>query len=174
MNTLAPREEAGRLREIYFKAAKIFHERGFDATSMSDLADAVQITKAGLYYYIKSKEDLLFAIMDFGMDCLDRDVIEPARAEACPEKRLHLILKAHARNLTAAGKAIPILTDEVAALTPKHRKRILERKRIYFDLLRDTLDALKGTGKLRDVDTTVATFSIFGMLLWLPRWYQAG
>ena len=58
--------EAGRATEIYDKAAQIFYEKGFDATSMDDLAKAMQITKAGLYYYIESKEDLLFAIMNSG------------------------------------------------------------------------------------------------------------
>lgn len=164
--------EEDRTVEIYLKAAQIFQKKGFDATSMSDLADAVQLTKAGLYYYIKSKEELLFAIMDYGMDCLEEEVIEPARAEPDPETRLRLIIDGHARNLTKGIPAIAILTDEMAGLSPKHRKRILERKRVYFDLVRGTLDALKSGGKLQEVDTTVATFSLFGMLLWLPRWYE--
>jgi TetR/AcrR family transcriptional regulator, cholesterol catabolism regulator len=164
--------EEDRAVEIYLKAAQIFHEKGFDATSMSDLAEAVQLTKAGLYYYIKSKQELLFAIMDYGMDSLEKEVLGPARAEPDPQARLHLIIEAHARNLTKGIKAIAILTDEVAALAPKHRKRILERKRAYFDLVRETLVALKDAGKLQDVDPTVATFSLFGMLLWLPRWYE--
>ena len=168
------RADDDRAVDIYVHAARIFHEKGYDATSMSDLAEAVGLTKAGLYYYIESKEDLLFAIMNFGMDCLERDVIEPARAEPDAEKRLRLILEAHARQLAKGDKAITTLTDEVAALTPRHRKRILERKRRYFDLLRDTLDELKKAGKLQDVDTTVATFSLFGTLLWLPRWYRPG
>jgi AcrR family transcriptional regulator len=170
--TSAKADELDRTAEIYVKAAEIFHEKGFDATSMNDLAEAFQLTKAGLYYYIKSKEELLFAIMSFGMDCLERHVLAPARAEADAEQRLRLILKAHARLLTEGSKAIPILSDEVAGLSAKHRRRILARKRAYFDLVRDTLEALKGEGKLRDVDTTVATFSLFGMLLWLPRWYR--
>ena len=44
--------------------------------------------------------------------------------------------------------------------------------RIYFDLVRDTLAELKGDGRLRDVDVTVATFSLIGMILWLPRWFR--
>jgi AcrR family transcriptional regulator len=165
-------DELDRTTEIYLKAATIFYERGYDATSMNDLAEAFQLTKAGLYYYIKSKEELLFAIMNFGMDCLQRRVIEPARAEPDPEQRLRVIVRAHARELTEGSKAIAILTDEVAALAPAHRKQILQRKRAYFNLVRDTLEAIKKAGKLRAVDTTVATFSLFGMLLWLPRWYR--
>jgi AcrR family transcriptional regulator len=164
--------ELDRAEEIYVKAARIFHEKGFDATSMNDLAEAFQLTKAGLYYYIKSKEELLFAIMSFGMDCLERHVVSPARADPDAERRLRLILKAHARLLTEGSKAIAILSDEMAGLSAKHRRQILARKRGYFDLVRATLEELKTEGKLRDVDATVATFSLFGMLLWLPRWYQ--
>jgi AcrR family transcriptional regulator len=172
LSSTANADELGRTEEIYVKAAEIFHDKGFDATSMNDLAEAFQLTKAGLYYYIKSKEELLFAIMSFGMDCLERHVLAPARAEPDAEKRLRLILKTHARLLTEGSKAIPILSDEVAGLSAKHRRRILARKRGYFDLVRDTLEALKEEGKLRGVDTAVATFCLFGMLLWLPRWYR--
>jgi len=161
-----------RVQEIYKEAARIFHQNGFDATSMDDLARALRITKAGLYYYIDSKEDLLFRIMDHAMDWVEREVLGPARAEPDPERRLELIVRRHALELLESAHDIPILTDEVAALTPKHRKNIRGRKRAYIDLVRDTLDALKREGKLRDVDTTVAAFSLFGMLLWLPRWYR--
>ena len=46
--------------------------------------------------------------------------------------------------------------------------------RVYFDLVRDTLVELKAAGRLRDVDPTVATFSLIGMILWLPRWFRQG
>jgi hypothetical protein len=49
---------------------------------------------------------------------------------------------------------------------------ILDRKRVYFDFVRDTLEALRGAGRLREVNSTVATFGLFGTLLWLPRWYR--
>ncbi|MDZ4850055.1 MAG: TetR/AcrR family transcriptional regulator [Pirellulaceae bacterium] len=159
--------------EIYIKAAQIIYEKGYAAASMSDIAEAMQMTKAGIYYYIKSKEDLLFAIMTYAMDRLEEEVVTPARAERDPEKRLRMIIRNHGRLLTEGVQAISILSDEVSALTPRHRQKILDRKRAYFDLVRHTLDALKATGKLRAIDSTVATFGLFGMLLWLPRWYVA-
>lgn len=164
--------DSDRAVEIYTKAAEIFHAQGFDATSMSTIAAAVDLTKAGLYYYIESKEDLLFAIMDYAMGRLESEVIEPSRAIADARERLASIIARHCRLLTEGNKAITILTDEVEGLKPKHRKQILERKRVYFDFVRDTLDELKQEGRLRDVNTTVATFSLFGTLLWLPRWYR--
>jgi AcrR family transcriptional regulator len=164
--------ERDRTIEIYNKAAEIFHEQGFDATSMSSIASAVDLTKAGLYYYIESKEDLLYAIMDFAMERLETIVIEPSRAIDDPQKRLRSIITRHGRLLTEGNKAITILTDEIDGLKPKHRKQILDRKRAYLELVRSTLDALHADGKLRDVNTTVAAFSLFGTLLWLPRWFR--
>ena len=80
--------ECDRTVDIYTKAAEIFHEQGFDATSMSIIAAAVDLTKAGLYYYIESKEDLLFAIMNYAMERLETEVIEPSRQVADPSERL--------------------------------------------------------------------------------------
>ena len=161
-----------RTVDIYTKAAEIFHEQGFDATSMSTIAAAVELTKAGLYYYIESKEDLLFAIMNYAMERLETEVIDPSRAVADPDARLRSIVTRHGRLLTEGNKAITILTDEIEGLKPKHRKLILDRKRVYFDFVRDTLEALRSAGKLRNVNTTVATFGLFGTLLWLPRWFR--
>jgi AcrR family transcriptional regulator len=164
--------ECDRTIDIYTKAAEIFHFQGFDATSMSNVAAAVDLTKAGLYYYIESKEDLLFAIMNYAMERLETLVIEPSREVADAEARLRSILERHGRLLTEGNKAITILTDEIEGLKPKHRKQILDRKRVYFDFVRDTLEALRAEGNLRSVNTTVATFGLFGTLLWLPRWFR--
>jgi AcrR family transcriptional regulator len=168
--TIAP--ECDRTVDIYTKAAEIFHEQGFDATSMSNIASAVELTKAGLYYYIESKEDLLYAIINMAMEWLESKVIEPSRQFADPEQRLRSIIACHGKLLTEGNKAITLLTDEIEGLKPKHRRQILDRKRVYFDFVRDTLEALRADGKLRDVNTTVATFSLFGTLLWVPRWFR--
>jgi AcrR family transcriptional regulator len=165
-------DERDRTRTIYLKAAEIFHRKGFDGTSMDDIARALQITKAGLYYYIKGKEDLLFAIMTYAMDWLSREVMEPAQAVADPEARLRLIIERHGRELMEGPRSMSILSDEVAALEPRHRRQIIKRKRAYFDLIRSTLEELRSQGRLAEVNTTVATFNLIGALMWLPRWYR--
>jgi hypothetical protein len=78
----------------------------------------------------------------------------------------------HARIATDGRGAVAHLGDETRALPPAARRQIEERMRIYFDLIRDTLRELKSEGRLRDVDPTVAAFSLLGMILWLPRWFR--
>lgn len=161
-----------RVVEIYLKAAQIFHQKGFDATSMSDIAEGVNLTKAGLYYYISSKEELLFAIMDYAMTLLQDRVIVPSSAIENPERRLEFCIEEHARLVMGDAKVISILTDEMAGLSAEHQRQMRNRKRVYFDLIRDSLNALMEQGKLRPMDTTVAAFSMFGAIMWLPRWYD--
>ena len=163
-----------RRAEICRTAAQIFRERGFDATSVSDIARALGMTKAGLYHYFTSKEALLFEIMSFGLDRVRDEVVVPVRAVHDPETRLRQIVIRHARITTRARGAVAQLVDETRALPPAARKKIEQRMRVYFDLIRDTLGELKAAGRLRDIDPTVAAFSMLGMILWLPRWFRQG
>ena len=157
---------------MYRTVAQIFRDRGFDATSVSDIARALGLTKAGLYHHFESKETLLFEIMMFGLDKVRDEVIVPVRAIRDPEERLRQLILRHGRIITRGQGAVAHLGDEIRALPPASRRQIENRMRIYFDLVRDTLDELKADGRLRNVDLTVATFSLIGMIVWLPRWFR--
>jgi len=155
-------------------AAQLFRDRGYDATSVSDVARALGMTKAGLYHHFESKEALLFEIMMYGLDRVKDEVIVPVRAIRDPEERLRQLIVRHARIATRGQGAIAHLGDEIRALPPAGRKQIEVRMRVYVDLVRETLTELQTAGRLRDVDVTVATFSLAGMILWLPRWFRQG
>ena len=162
----------GRAAEVYRTAAKIILQKGYDATSVSDIADALGITKAGLYHYIKGKTELLFEIMKYGLEELDRAVLVPAREIADPEERLRFVITTHARIVTRGDGVVTILVDEARALTAAQNRTVTRMKRKYIDCLRDTLDELQKAGKMRGVDTTVAAFSITGAINWISRWYR--
>src|SRR6185295_13856132 len=161
-----------RLAEVYRTAAQIILRKGYDATSINDIANALGMTKAGLYHYINGKKELLFDIMNFGLDELDEEVATPARSIADPRERLRFIVASHAQLVTRGQGAITILVDEITALTPAQNRMITRRKREYFNRLRDLLNELKAQGQLHDVDTTAATFSLLGMINWLSRWFR--
>lgn len=161
-----------RLAEIYRTAAQIILRKGYDATSINDIANALGMTKAGLYHYINGKKELLFDIMNFGLDELDEEVATPASEVEDPVERLRFIIASHAKLVTRGQGAITILVDEITALTPAQNRIITRRKREYFNRLRELLSTLKEQGKLQDVDTTAATFSLLGMISWLSRWFR--
>jgi AcrR family transcriptional regulator len=164
--------KADRADHIYRMAAEIMCRKGYEGTAVNDIADAVGLTKAGLYHYIRGKEDLLFQIMSFGMDMVDEDIIVPARDVADAEARLRTIVERHVKRILEVGGAVTVLLEEMVFLTPRHQRTIRNRKRAYFELIRQTVERLKAEGKLRGVDPTVATFTLLGMINWISRWYR--
>jgi len=164
--------ESPRRAEICRAAARIFRDRGFDATAVSDIARALRMTKAGLYHYFPSKEAMLFEIMSFGMERMEDEVMRPAREIAEPEARLRQMLMQHARIITRAEGAVAQLFHEQRALPASMRKVVNDQERRYFRLVRDTLQELETAGRLRDVDPSIAALSLIGMIQWLPRWFR--
>ncbi|HXM36906.1 MAG TPA: TetR/AcrR family transcriptional regulator [Pyrinomonadaceae bacterium] len=167
-----PAANGNRMADVYRAAAQIILRKGYDATSINDIANELGMTKAGLYHYINGKKELLFDIMNFGLDELEREVVRPAQSLIDPAARLRFIIASHARLVTRGHGAITLLVDEITALTPVQYRKITARKRAHFDRLRGVLNTLKSKGMLHDVDTTVATFSLLGMIHWLSRWFK--
>lgn len=168
-----PRSPAeDRAAEVLMTAADLIYRQGFDATSMNDIAEAVKLTKAGLYYYTKGKGDLLYKIITFAMDGVERNIIAPCHDIADPEERLRQIILRHLQTIFVTGGAITILTEEVNKLTPAEKRTIIARKRKYLDLVRDTLHELREEGRLRDIDVTVGALNLFGTILGVARWFD--
>lgn len=166
-------------REIYLEAARLFVAKGFAATSMSDLAEAVQLTKAGLYHSITSKEDLLFTLITNAMDDFDRQVLHPAMEVADPLSRLKITLRLHIANVTRlddeGGNPMTRVADEVSGLSPARRRIIAKRKRRYVDFLSKTLDELVAEGRICEgLDSRVAALSLIMMILGINVWRRPG
>ena len=165
-----------RIAQIYNEAARLFVEQGFAATSMSEIARAVGITKAGLYHFVKSKDELALILITRAYVVYDRDVHIPAQGISDPLERLQFIVRSHLYNITRhrgpSGNPVTVLLDDPAALGDAHRREIARRKKTYYKFLRDTLLALKERGELNNLDPTVAAFSLLGMILWLARWHR--
>src|SRR5262249_10158500 len=109
-------KKAIRLAKIYTTAAEIIDREGYDATSLSDIAQAVGLTKAGLYHYIPSKESLLFGIMNYGMDRVDEKVIAPTQTIADPGSRIRMIIASYLNLIIEDGQAVTIIITEPQGL----------------------------------------------------------
>lgn len=165
--------EDHRAQDIYRRAAEVIYTRGFDATSMGDIAEAVDLTKGGLYYYIKGKKALLFAIMNFAMDLIETEVIAFARAEPDARQRLAKLISAQVHLVLRETPAMAILVNEEERLDPDYRPRIQERNLAHINFIRDCIEqVLEEQGKRSEINPTVATFSVLGMTHWIVRWYQ--
>ncbi len=164
-----------RAVDIYRRAAKLINERGFRATSMGEIAEMVDLTKGGLYYYIKGKNALLYAIMTYAMDRLENEVLAPSLEEVDPAGRLACFLSSHLRLVLEEPDAMSILSTEEEGLTAEHRPKVLQRKKAYTQFLGESILAVfKARGMKSHIDASIAAYSILGMMQWVVRWYEDG
>lgn len=160
-----------RAVDIYRKAAAIFREKGFDATSMGDIAEAVDLTKGGLYYYIKGKEALLFAIMSFAMNSLESRVLQPSATLADSEERLAVMLASHVKLALDEPSPMLVLGDEDEGLNTQHRAQIRERKTRYAAAFREAIEqVIAKRGQKRD--PRIATEVVLSLVQGVVRWYD--
>src|SRR5207248_6089517 len=82
-------------QEILRTAARLFQQRGYDATSMNDVAAALKLSKGGLYHHFQSKDEILFEIMNHAMDLTQERVLAPVRNIADPQERLRALIRLH-------------------------------------------------------------------------------
>src|SRR5215467_8795306 len=82
---------------VFEIAAEVFHRKGYDNTSMSDVANAAGLTKAGLYHHVTSKESLLYTVLDSGLDLTDSYVVKRLESISDPLERLKTMIDLHLR-----------------------------------------------------------------------------
>jgi AcrR family transcriptional regulator len=171
-----PVRSSNRRLEIVRRTARLFVERGFETTSMGDIADANNISKPGLYYHFDSKQALLAAIIDLAQDQLEAGLEAVLEPITDPVERLRAAVHAHAIGVTRADDAaFSILAiEEIHSLLPADLERTSRRKRAYVDRLQGLLDQLSADGRTHPIDTAAAAYTIAGMILWIPKWYQPG
>ncbi len=164
-----------RQAQILETAARLFCEKGFDKASMEDIADAVGLTKAGLYHHIGSKEELLYEIMSYGMGLFEQNVLNRVTGIADPLERLKATLRGHVLLVTRdRPKEVTVILHESNALKGRYRDRIDARKKRYIALLEKTIRELVKSGVARRVDPTAAAFAMLGMINWIYQWYRPG
>jgi AcrR family transcriptional regulator len=165
--------ESPKLRRILEKAARLIFEKGYEGTSMQDIADACGLTKAGLYHHVATKEALLIAIMEYGMDLFEEVVLARAEPIADPLERLRKTMACNIELvLTDSSKEVTIILHEHQTLTGEAQKKINGRKKRYVRFLEDGFRQAMQRGQIRTIDPTLASFSFLGTVLWTYKWYR--
>ena len=164
-----------RQAQIFEAAARLFCEKGFDKASMGDISAAMGLTKAGIYHHIRSKEELLYEIMSYGMDLFEQKVLSRVIAIDDPLDRIRATLKGHVLLVTRdRPKEITVVLHESNALKGRYRDRINARKKRYVRFLEKTFREMVRSGDARRVDPSVAAFAMLGMINWIYQWYRPG
>ena len=160
-----------RLREILKVAARMFAELGYERTTLEMIAEELDLSKPGLYYYVKSKEDVLAQILE---DIIQR-TIERVQADVAPmmspDERLRQLIVAHVLSLCVypEGRAFTLHQGYLLGRIPPEIRDLRDR---YEQSVREII--IEGIDKhiFHVADAKLATFTLLGALNWIPLWYS--
>lgn len=166
----APRR---RQSEILEAAAQVFHEKGYESTSIQDIADSVGILKGSLYYYITSKEDLLYEIIQGVHEeaLKNLDLVAALDGDALQKIRAFVVVhfKNNAENLVKMG----VFFKDFRSLGGERREVIVQERDMYDSFLRNLIRAAQKEGTVcADLDPKLTAITILGMLNWVYQWYR--
>ncbi|GAB2749526.1 TetR/AcrR family transcriptional regulator [Salinifilum aidingensis] len=152
-------------------AAVVFHERGYDGTSMEDLAKRLGITKSAIYYHVSGKEELLRLSVDRALDSLLAVTEEAASQQGAAIDRLQHVVR----------RSVQILIEEQPFVTvllrlrgnSKVERQAMARRRTIDHFLSDLVDDAQSEGSIRaDLNPALTTRLLFGMVNSIIEWYQ--
>jgi len=163
-------------RRILDAAARMFRQKGYAATTLTDIATLVGIRAAGIYYHFESKDELFAAVLDMGIDLIFeavRTAVEGLPKGATHKDKITVALETHLVTLLQHGDytAANIINF---ALAPKPiRARNRERREIYGDYWKKLMIDAQEAGEIRkDVDLSLFRLYLIGALNWSEEWYR--
>jgi AcrR family transcriptional regulator len=167
-------ETGARRREIDEVAGELFHANGYAATSVRDIARALDIQGASLYAHVASKEDLLWSIVERAAtafeEAANRALVETTTDD--PVERLAAIVEAHVEVITADPEQSSVFVTEWRHLSPERREAIGRRRDAYEQRIRDVIVDGLATGAFAAVDPALAATFLLTALNGIATWYR--
>ena len=167
-------DEAGRRGQILRESARLFREKGFDGTSVRDIAAATGLQSGSWVYHFKTKQDILAAVMEEGLQQALERIEAIGHQRLAPRARFRALLRTHIDTLLGPGQDfIPVLLYEWRSLEAAARPRIVELQRRYEAVWDAVIAALQHSGEWTQ-PTRLDRLFMFGALNWIAHWYRPG
>jgi TetR/AcrR family transcriptional regulator, cholesterol catabolism regulator len=165
---------SARREELTRTAARLFAERGYQGTSLADLAAAVGVQKPSLYHHIAAKEDLLWDVAWEGAEAFQA-ALDGVPAEASATERIRLALRAHLDVVAAQLDIATVFVREWRFLTGERRDAFMAERRRYEERVRDLFrDGVERSELRTDLDVATAALLFLSAANWAYTWLRPG
>jgi AcrR family transcriptional regulator len=152
-------------------AVAVFNERGYDATSMDELAARLGVTKSAIYHHVPSKVELLRLALDRALDALFAVTEEPGATTGRAIDRLEHVVRGSVRVLAAELPFVTLLLRVRG--NSEVEQAALQRRRGFDRVVTDLVRAAEEEGDVRpDVDPAITSRLLFGTVNSLTEWYR--
>ncbi|GIX46710.1 MAG: TetR family transcriptional regulator [Candidatus Tectimicrobiota bacterium] len=160
-------------QEIVAVAARLFKEKGYRATTLEDIAAAVGMLKGSLYYYIRSKEELLYLVVRDPIRQAYTRLEEIVASQAPVATKIAQAITNHMTLFHRHYPHIAVYLHDFPHLMHKLQQSVRETPKQYQRLWTTLLAQGVASGELRrDLDVKIAAYAILGMCNWVYRWYD--
>jgi len=160
-----------QLEQTLSLGAEVFSEKGYHDASIRAIAERAQMSLAGLYYYFRSKEELLFLIQDHAFGSILANLAESLRGVTDPQEKLRRIVVNHFRYFIQHMAYQKVCAFEQEILQGKYYIMVEKKRRQYFELVRETLREVSGRKDFPIKLGAIALF-LFGAMSWIHMWYN--
>ncbi|MFN2158928.1 MAG: TetR/AcrR family transcriptional regulator [Anaerolineales bacterium] len=158
--------------EILDAAVQIFSQKGFHASSMQDIANAVNLQKASLYHHVSSKQEILALLLDQSLDILIDQMKEISLLDFPPEEKLRTAIKGYLNTLIINRDRAAVLLMEHRSLNPEFKVHHIPRRDKFEGLWRDMLKEGIDQGVFYCEDSSLSARALLGMINWTITWYS--
>ena len=153
-------------------AAQVIRQKGFHATSMQDIADAVNLQKASVYHHISSKQEILLALLDQALDLLTARFEAVIKQDISTDKKLQQVIQCYLETLAENGDLVSVLLLEYRSLEPAYLVRHIPRRDRFERLWRKLIQEGVDTGCFYATDPALTARALLGVLNWTITWYK--
>ncbi|MGI9481369.1 MAG: TetR/AcrR family transcriptional regulator [Hyphomicrobiales bacterium] len=170
-NAVASRDEQRRQKRLAVlrTGARLFNEHGFDRTTLDDIAGELNVSKRTLYYYVKSKEEILFECNRLGIEYTEDLTVCCSNPDMPVLERISLLLRGYAELLAEDMGACLVLSKDTSLSGP-NRDVLVQARRSFDNDLRELIVAGIEVGSIRQCDPKLTAAAIFGAFNWIPHW----
>lgn len=158
--------------QIMAAAVQIFSQKGFHATSMQDIATAVNLQKGSLYHHISSKQEILVEVLDHALDLLIERMQQVMDAPLPPDERLRRAIEVYLTTLLEHRDLAAVLLLEHRSLDPQYHARHIPRRDRYELLWRFLIQQGLDAGVFCCADPSLAAKALLGVMNWTITWYR--
>ncbi|GAB4554556.1 MAG: TetR/AcrR family transcriptional regulator [Anaerolineae bacterium] len=175
-----PADQTVQRRDILLAAAHVFRERGYAHATMSDIAKRVKLTAGSLYHHFPSKQEILIAVLNEGIQALLSEMERVAAAELPPAEALRQMITIHVLAVTSNLAVGAAMVFEIRALLDvsetdqlvAERNAFLARRAAFERYFREVIERGMATGDFRRVDSGIFTKALLGAHNWIGVWYR--
>jgi len=160
------------LEAILLEATRLFSRKGYRGTSMRELGDGLGLHAGSLYVHIRSKEDLLFAVIDRICRLGEQQMREIMASAASPIEKFRQVAVKQLELVSENREAATIYFHEWKNLSPSRRARVIKSRDRWETQLRQIISECVGDGSFRPIDIKLAGIALISMLNWTYQWYD--